>query len=216
MAAPSIAGIKAAVVAEYGIDPVDLVSARRSRDVAWPRQVAMWLCRRLTTRSLPTIGQQFGGRDHTTVMYACRAVEKRLADPDERATLDRLVRTIGDGAELWPSVAARADWARSAREALQADIDALRLQIEALQHKMDRIAAALNAPHRDEASPATVRSSPASPAFRPPPKPASTPGRDPRVLPNEAPWRCGTAGCRGTRQPGRDRCVSRIAGAQAA
>jgi chromosomal replication initiator protein len=53
-------------------------SARRARAVARPRQVAMYLAKQLTTRSLPEIGRRFGGRDHTTVMHAVRKVEELI------------------------------------------------------------------------------------------------------------------------------------------
>ena len=55
-------------------------SARRARNVARPRQVAMYLAKMLTARSLPEIGRKFGGRDHTTVMHAVRKVEELIAD----------------------------------------------------------------------------------------------------------------------------------------
>jgi chromosomal replication initiator protein len=51
-------------------------SARRARQVARPRQVAMYLAKQLTARSLPEIGRKFGGRDHTTVMHAVRKIEE--------------------------------------------------------------------------------------------------------------------------------------------
>ncbi len=54
----------------------DMSSARRSRAVARPRQVAMYLSKQLTSRSLPEIGRAFGGRDHTTVMHAVRKIEE--------------------------------------------------------------------------------------------------------------------------------------------
>ena len=56
-------------------------SARRSRSVARPRQVAMYLAKQLTSRSLPEIGRKFGGRDHTTVMHAVKKVDE-LKDID--------------------------------------------------------------------------------------------------------------------------------------
>ena len=54
----------------------DLHSKRRTRSVARPRQVAMALAKQLTNHSLPEIGDAFGGRDHTTVLYACRKIEE--------------------------------------------------------------------------------------------------------------------------------------------
>ena len=70
-------------------------SARRARAVARPRQVAMYLAKQLTPRSLPEIGRKFGGRDHTTVMYAIRKVEElRAIDPllsEDIETLRRLL-----------------------------------------------------------------------------------------------------------------------------
>jgi chromosomal replication initiator protein len=58
----------------------DMHSARRSRNVARPRQVAMYLCKKLTPRSLPEIGRKFGGRDHTTVMHAVRKIEELVGE----------------------------------------------------------------------------------------------------------------------------------------
>ena len=55
-----------------------MVTQKRSRDVAFPRQVAMYLCRELTGMSLPRIGQVFGGRDHTTVMHACDKIQDEM------------------------------------------------------------------------------------------------------------------------------------------
>jgi chromosomal replication initiator protein len=64
------------VVAEhYQMKQSDLISERRARAVARPRQVAMWLAKQITTRSLPDIGRRFGGRDHTTVLHAVRRIE---------------------------------------------------------------------------------------------------------------------------------------------
>jgi chromosomal replication initiator protein len=64
-------------VADYfNIKLSDLSSARRARQVARPRQVAMYLCKQMTPQSLPSIGRKFGGRDHTTVMYAVKKIEE--------------------------------------------------------------------------------------------------------------------------------------------
>jgi chromosomal replication initiator protein len=60
----------------YKLDLRELHSSRRVRRVARPRQVAMFLARELTSRSLPDIGRRFGGRDHTTVLHACRRIEE--------------------------------------------------------------------------------------------------------------------------------------------
>ena len=72
----TIEEIQKAVVEHYAIRMADMTSARRSRAVARPRQVAMYLAKQLTPRSLPEIGKKFGGRDHTTVMHAVRQIEK--------------------------------------------------------------------------------------------------------------------------------------------
>ncbi|MEZ5757772.1 MAG: chromosomal replication initiator protein DnaA [Emcibacteraceae bacterium] len=64
-------------VADYfNIKLADLLSARRARHVARPRQVAMYLCKHLTSKSLPSIGRKFGGRDHTTVMHAVKRIDE--------------------------------------------------------------------------------------------------------------------------------------------
>ena len=69
------------VVAEhYALKQADLISERRARAVARPRQVAMWLAKQITTRSLPDIGRRFGGRDHTTVLHAVRRIEALKAE----------------------------------------------------------------------------------------------------------------------------------------
>jgi chromosomal replication initiator protein len=64
----------------FSITLDDMTSKRRSRNVARPRQVAMYLCKKLTKRSLPDIGRRFGGRDHTTVMHAVKRIESLRAE----------------------------------------------------------------------------------------------------------------------------------------
>jgi chromosomal replication initiator protein len=76
--------IQKRVAEHYNIRLADMHSARRARAVARPRQVAMYLCKQLTPRSLPEIGRKFGGRDHTTVMHAVRKIE-------ELRTSDRVI-----------------------------------------------------------------------------------------------------------------------------
>ncbi len=72
----TIEDIQKRVAAHYNIRMTDMHSARRARNVARPRQVAMYLSKQLTSRSLPEIGRKFGGRDHTTVMHAVRRIEE--------------------------------------------------------------------------------------------------------------------------------------------
>jgi chromosomal replication initiation ATPase DnaA len=91
----SINEIQVAVCSHYGISQTEIQSNRRSRVVGIPRFVAMWLCRRLTKRSLPQIGRKFGGRDHTTVINAGRNVEKmRRADADFEALLVQFIKQL--------------------------------------------------------------------------------------------------------------------------
>ena len=83
--------IQKAVAEHYSLKQADLISERRARAVARPRQVAMWLAKQITTRSLPDIGRRFGGRDHTTVLHAVRRIEALKA---EDATLARDVDVL--------------------------------------------------------------------------------------------------------------------------
>jgi len=85
----TIENIQKTVAEYYKIRVADLLSKRRSRSIARPRQVAMALARELTNHSLPEIGDAFGGRDHTTVMHACDRV-KDLREIERRASEDYL------------------------------------------------------------------------------------------------------------------------------
>ncbi|MBB4616770.1 chromosomal replication initiator protein [Sphingomonas abaci] len=87
----SIDDIQKLVSQHFELKPLDLISARRSRAVARPRQIAMYLAKRLTTRSLPEIGRKFGGRDHSTVIHAVRKIEE-LRDTDRE--IDSAVRVL--------------------------------------------------------------------------------------------------------------------------
>jgi chromosomal replication initiator protein len=72
-----------------------MTSARRARLVARPRQVAMYLAKQLTSRSLPEIGRKFGGRDHTTVMHAVRKIEElKAADRTLAEDIELLKRML--------------------------------------------------------------------------------------------------------------------------
>ena len=92
---PSIVDIKTAACEHFGLTPEELLSPSRTVRVAWPRQIAMYLARELTDESLPAIGRQFGGRDHTTVLHACRRTASRIAkDSSSRETVDNLVNDL--------------------------------------------------------------------------------------------------------------------------
>jgi chromosomal replication initiator protein len=81
--AVSVEAIQEMVSRHYGIVVAELVSHRRDRRIVFPRQVAMYLSRAVAEATFPCIAEKFGGRDHTTVMYAVRVVaQKRAADPD--------------------------------------------------------------------------------------------------------------------------------------
>lgn len=91
----SIDNIQRVVADYYKIKVSDLLSKRRSRSVARPRQVAMSLSKELTNHSLPEIGDAFGGRDHTTVLHACRKIkELRESDADIREDYQNLLRHL--------------------------------------------------------------------------------------------------------------------------
>ena len=87
--------IQKRVSAHFELKPIELVSARRARVVARPRQIAMYLAKRLTTRSLPEIGRKFGGRDHSTVIHAVRRIEQlREQDCDVDTAVRALMRDL--------------------------------------------------------------------------------------------------------------------------
>jgi chromosomal replication initiator protein len=91
----TIENIQKTVAEYYKIRIADLLSKRRSRSIARPRQVAMALAKELTNHSLPEIGDAFGGRDHTTVLHACRRI-KELRETERRIGEDylNLLRTL--------------------------------------------------------------------------------------------------------------------------
>ena len=91
----TVENIQKTVAEYYKIRIADLLSKRRSRSIARPRQVAMALAKELTNHSLPEIGDAFGGRDHTTVLHACRRV-KELRETERRIGEDymNLLRTL--------------------------------------------------------------------------------------------------------------------------
>ncbi|MDH3663480.1 MAG: chromosomal replication initiator protein DnaA, partial [Alphaproteobacteria bacterium] len=91
----TIEEIQKRVAEHYGIKLSDMHSARRARVVARPRQVAMYLAKQLTPRSLPEIGRRFGGRDHTTVMHAIKKIEElRAQDSVMSEDIEKLRRQL--------------------------------------------------------------------------------------------------------------------------
>ena len=91
----SIDNIQKTVAEYYKIKVSDLLSKRRSRSVARPRQVAMALAKELTSHSLPEIGDAFGGRDHTTVLHACRKIEElKETNTDIQEDVKNLLRIL--------------------------------------------------------------------------------------------------------------------------
>jgi chromosomal replication initiator protein len=91
----TVDNIQKTVAEYYKVRIADLLSKRRSRSVARPRQVAMALAKELTTHSLPEIGDAFGGRDHTTVMHACKRIrELRDSEPRIQEDFSILLRTL--------------------------------------------------------------------------------------------------------------------------
>lgn len=94
---PHIAEIQKAVAQRWGIRIAEMTSDRRSRCVARPRQVAMYLAKELTPHSLPAIGKHFGDRDHKTVMHAIKTVENLISrDQMFAAAVAQVVRALTD------------------------------------------------------------------------------------------------------------------------
>ena len=92
---PTIERVQDVICVAFGVTRDELVSPARGARLAWARQVGMYLARRHTGASLPTIGERFGRRNHTTVMYACRkAGEKLAADPAAQALVEDLERRL--------------------------------------------------------------------------------------------------------------------------
>jgi len=94
-APPSVERIQDLVAQAYGLTREELVSPSRVARIAWPRQLAMYLAREHTRETLPAIGASFGGRDHTTVLHACRRAARRLGDdPEAFATVRAIAEQL--------------------------------------------------------------------------------------------------------------------------
>jgi chromosomal replication initiator protein len=91
----NIPRIKEKVSSVFNIKMEDFNSKRRTRSIAYPRQIAMYLTRELTDLSLPKIGEEFGGRDHTTVIHACDKVSKEIeADEDVKYKINKIISEL--------------------------------------------------------------------------------------------------------------------------
>lgn len=91
----TIERIQLAVANHYGLKLLDMKSKKRTRALAFPRQIAMFLTRELTDSSLPRIGDEFGGRDHTTVIHACDKIQRDIKlDPSLQLTIKELINAI--------------------------------------------------------------------------------------------------------------------------
>jgi chromosomal replication initiator protein len=91
----SIEDIQSAVERHCKVGHLELISARRTAGIVRPRQIAMFLAKNLTSNSLPVIGREFGGRDHTTVLHAVRKIEAlRRRDENLARDLDAIIRAI--------------------------------------------------------------------------------------------------------------------------
>jgi len=91
----TIEGIQKTICDYYNIKLGDLKAKRRTKNIAIPRQVAMYLCRKYTETSFPVIGDKFGGRDHSTVIHASKTIEKKIReDPYMLTTIEKLERNL--------------------------------------------------------------------------------------------------------------------------
>ncbi|MCI8760832.1 MAG: chromosomal replication initiator protein DnaA [Clostridia bacterium] len=93
--------IKETVAKYFSINKDDLSSNKRSNDIAFPRQIAMYLCREIANMSYPQIGADFGGRDHSTVMHGCKKIEKEIKEKNNtKLIVDSVKNIIVDGKQV--------------------------------------------------------------------------------------------------------------------
>lgn len=92
--------IKETVAKYFSINKDDLSGNKRSNDIAFPRQIAMYLCREIANMSYPQIGTDFGGRDHSTVMHGCKKIEKEIKEKNNtKLIVDSVKNIITDGTQ---------------------------------------------------------------------------------------------------------------------
>ena len=91
----SVGYIQEVVAKYFGIDVKDLKSSKKSNDIVFPRQIAMYLCRVVANSSFPKIGDEFGKRDHTTVMHAYKKIDKEMkSNPNTKLIVDNVKKTL--------------------------------------------------------------------------------------------------------------------------
>jgi chromosomal replication initiator protein len=91
----TVEGIQKTICDYYNLKIGDLKAKRRTKNIVFPRQVAMYLCRKYTETSFPGIGEKFGGRDHSTVIHASKTIEKKIKeDPYMQTTIEKLERNL--------------------------------------------------------------------------------------------------------------------------
>ena len=91
----TVEDIKSAVAHHFNIKPSDIISKRRTRNLSFPRHIAMYLCRKHTTSSYPEIGAKFGGRDHSSVIHATNVVSKKLEnDPEVQIMINDIEKRL--------------------------------------------------------------------------------------------------------------------------
>ena len=98
----TVEGIQKTICEYFNIKIGDLKAKRRTQNIALPRQVAMYLCRKHTENSFPTIGDKFGGRDHSTVIHASKTIERKIKeDPHMLTTIEKIERNLKISKKLW-------------------------------------------------------------------------------------------------------------------
>lgn len=97
----TIENIQKTVAEHFNVNMVDLLSKKRSKHLVYPRQIAMFLCRKMTDASYPQIGEQFGGRDHTTVLHAFEKIEQDIkTDPELKNSIVDLSKKIDSNFQI--------------------------------------------------------------------------------------------------------------------
>ncbi len=129
---------------EYGFSVEQLTGPRRTADLAWARQVGMFLAREFTVASLDQVGAEFGARDHGTVLHACRTVQDRLGLPHEQQEQNRVLMLstklrLAAGIEVVPSL----EHCRALAVSLRADLTKLEAHLVTIDLAMVELRVAL-------------------------------------------------------------------------